>query len=69
VGEGARVPVGDAHARTLNATSLDTSPLAQAMVKDGQALDDHPNREPSPNEPWAKTSSGDKEKMRPEGDE
>jgi hypothetical protein len=36
---------------------------------DDQPSTDQPSSEPSPDEPWAKTSSGDKDKMAPEDDE
>jgi hypothetical protein len=34
-----------------------------------KALNDQPNRETSPDEPWAKTSSGDADTITPEDDE
>ena len=33
-----------------------------------KALNDEPNRETSPDEPWAKTSSGDKENITADDD-
>jgi|GraSoiStandDraft_5_1057265.scaffolds.fasta_scaffold3733913_2 hypothetical protein len=34
-----------------------------------KALNDKPNRETPPDEPWAKTSSGDKDKMTPDDEQ